>query len=243
MEEINSRSQDRLQNYLERMRAAGKNADPVELAKLRDQTRKELASVLSPGQLKEYLLRYSQNAADLRNELRQLHFFNATPEEFRAIFRATDLLDQQIAQFSTDDPNSVLQRKALTQQRDNALKIAIGADRFAQYQRLHDSAYRDAVAAAQQAGTPEAADTIYQINAAAAQEQARLQSNTNMTDQQRLAELKRLEIDQLTANAQAVEPIAAARTARTTTAFALCHPRHRARRIPHLAGHALPHLG
>ena len=50
--------------------------------------RDDLARVLSPPQLEEFLLRYSQNANELRANLGQLRFFNATPDEFRAVFRA-----------------------------------------------------------------------------------------------------------------------------------------------------------
>ena len=42
------------------------------LAKLRQQTRDDLARVLSPPQLEEFLLRYSQNANELRAEFGQL---------------------------------------------------------------------------------------------------------------------------------------------------------------------------
>ena len=68
----------------------------MEVAKLRQQTRDELAHLLSPPQLEEFLLRYSQDANDLRAEFGQLRFFNQTPDEFRAVFRATDPFDQRI---------------------------------------------------------------------------------------------------------------------------------------------------
>jgi hypothetical protein len=59
---ISARAEDRMSSYLAEMRAAGKTPDPAEMARLRDQTRTELAGVLSPAQLEEYLLRYSQTA-------------------------------------------------------------------------------------------------------------------------------------------------------------------------------------
>src|SRR5437879_5953234 len=87
LEQISIRSQDRLQAYLEAQRRDGKNPDPAEVARIRQQTRAELQGVLAPPELEEYLLRYSENAADLRAEMGQLKYFNASPEEFRAIFR------------------------------------------------------------------------------------------------------------------------------------------------------------
>ncbi len=119
---------------------------------------------------------------------------------FRAIFRAQDTIDQQLQLLSGNDPNSLAQRKALEDQRENAVKIALGSKRYEEYQLLHDPLYRDAVASAEEAGTPEAARTIYQINLAAAASQEAIRARTNLTPSQRIIELKQLEIDQLKAN-------------------------------------------
>ena len=201
VQDISVRSQDRLEAYLEAQNRAGKEADPTVIAKLRQQTRDELARLLSPVQLEEFLLRYSQNANELRAELGQLRFFNQTPDEFRAVFRAVDGLDQRIDLLAdATDPGAVGQRKSLEAQREEAIKNALGQKRYEEYQRLHDAVYRDAVAAAEEAGTPEAAGTIYAINLAARAEQDRIRGDTNLTAEQRSIELKRLELQQLQAN-------------------------------------------
>ncbi len=96
IEDVSLRSQDRMQAYLDAQRAAGKEPDPAEMAKLRQQTRDSLARLLSPPELEEFLLRYSQNANDLRTEFGQLHFFNPTRDEFRAVFQATDAVEQRM---------------------------------------------------------------------------------------------------------------------------------------------------
>lgn len=204
IQEVSLRSQDKLQAYLDEQRQQGKEPDLAEIARLRQQTRLELQKILTPSQLEEYLLRYSQNANDLRNELGQLRFFNASPDEFRAVFRATDTLDQQIELLAdANDPNSIAQRKSLQDQRENALKLALGAKRYAEYQQLHDPVYRDAYALAEQEGAPEAAQTIYQLNLATLAEQNQVRANTNLTDAQKTIELKRIELEQLKANALA----------------------------------------
>lgn len=204
LQEINLHSEDRLQAYLDAQRLLGKAPDPVEMAKLRQQTRDELARVLPPGQLEEFLLRYSQYANNLRAGFGELQYFNATPDEFRAVFRATDNIDQQIQMLAdSTDPASVQARKALEAQRDAALKTALGSKRYEEYQLLHDPLYREAVAAAEQAGTPEAARTIYQINLAAASTLDDLSSNSDLTVDQKAIEQKQLELDQLKANALA----------------------------------------
>ena len=204
IQDVSLRSQDRMLAYLEAQRNAGKEPDPVAMAKLRQQTRDELAHLLSPPELEEFLLRYSQDANDLRTQFGQLRFFNPTPDEFRTVFRATDTLDQRIQLLAdAKDPGSVEARKALENQRENAIKVALGPKRYEDYRMLHDPVYRDAVAAAQEAGTPEAAQAIYAINLATLAEQTRIRSNTNLTAEQRNIELKRLELEQLQANAVA----------------------------------------
>jgi hypothetical protein len=69
IQDISLRSQDSMQAYLDAQRKEGKSPDPVELAKLRLQTRNELQHLLNPPQLEEFLLRYSQEANNLRSEL------------------------------------------------------------------------------------------------------------------------------------------------------------------------------
>jgi LysM repeat protein len=203
LQEITIRSEERMKAFLEAQRQEGKNPDPIELAKMRQQTRDELTRVLSPPQLEEFLLRYSDEANQLRSELGQLQYFNASSNDFRLIFRARDQIDQQLQFLVGDDPNTVAQRKALEDQRDNAMKVALGPRRYQEYQMLHDPLYRDAVAKAEEAGTPEAALTIYQVNLAAMATQDAIRSNATLTASQKAIEQKQLEADQLRANALA----------------------------------------
>lgn len=201
LQEIAARTQDRLQAYLEAQRKEGRPADPVELAKLRAQNREELARLLSPPELEEFLLRFSQNAAALRAELAQLRFFNLAPEEFRQLFRARDNYDLRLALLGdATDPATAQQRDALEQQRDLAVKLALGEKRYAEYVRLHDNAYREAYAQANQAGAPEAAGTLFEIRQVIAEEQQRIRENPDLTDDQKAIELKRIELEQLKAN-------------------------------------------
>ena len=205
IQDISTRANERLQTYLDGQRLAGKPTDAAEIAKLRQQTREEFARVLTPQQLEEFLLRYSQASNNLRNEMGQLKFFEASPDEFRAVFRATDSLDQQIEMLAgKDDANSVLQRNSLLKQRENAVQLALGKDRYQEFQLLHDPQFRDAVATAEKAGSPEAAQKIYEINRATAEELASIRANTNYTTEQKTIALKQVELEQLKASAQAM---------------------------------------
>jgi len=135
VQEIFARAQERIEAYTEARRQAGKTPEISELARLHQQARIELAGVLTPPQLEEYLLRYSQNAGDLRAELGQLKHFNALPDEFRTIFRATDSYDLQLRLLAdATDTSSVQMREALLTQRENALKLALGRERYEEYE-------------------------------------------------------------------------------------------------------------
>jgi hypothetical protein len=203
VQDIANRAADRAQAYMDAQRAAGKPVDPAELARLRQQTRLELASTLTPPQLEEYLLRYSENATTLRTELGQLKYFNASPEEFRQIFRATDTIDNQLQLLAgATDAASVQQRVALMAQRENALRLALGQERYTEYRLMRDPVYQDAYAAAQRAGNPDTAPALYEINTLAAEEQTRIKANTNLTAEQRAIESKRAELEQLKAVAR-----------------------------------------
>jgi LysM repeat protein len=200
LQQLSVQAQSRMEAYLAEQARLGESPDPIDLAKIRQQTRAELQKVLAPPELEEYLLRYSQNADNLRSELGQLQYFNATSNEFRAIFRATDSFDQQLPLLAGDDPNTVSQRKSIEEQRDNAILLALGPKRYEQYLLMHDPLYRDAVAAANQAGTPEAARTIYEVNVEAALEQRRIQNDSTLTAGQKQVKLKQTELEQLQAN-------------------------------------------
>lgn len=204
VQEIAARAQDRLEAYTEAQRQAGKLPEASELARIQQQTRQELASVLTPPQVEEYLLRYSQNAGGLRTELGELKFFDASQDEFRAMFQATDSIDLQLQLLAdATDTSSVQLRDALLAQRENALKLVL-KDRYEQYRLLHDPVYRDAYATAQQAGDPSAALTLYEINQTTAEELTRIRANTNFSSEQLAIELKKAELEQLKALAQAL---------------------------------------
>ncbi len=195
------RADERLQAYLDAQRAAGKTADPVELARLRQQSRDDLARILSPGELEEYQLRYSQTANDLREQFGKLQFFKPSADEFRAVFRATEAIEQRLALMpDNNDPASIQARRSLEVEKENSIKLALGPRRYDEYRMLQDPMYRSAVATAQEAGTPDAARLIYQINVAAASTQDSITNNPDLDPDQQAIELKQLELDQMKAN-------------------------------------------
>jgi hypothetical protein len=205
VQQIVARFQDQVQDWRESQDGQNGTRDPAALSALNRQLRKDLAQVLSPQQLEEFLLRYSTTAASLRGELGRLKYFDVTPEEFRAIFRANDRMNQQLqGLLGTSDEGSSGQRAAFERQREDAIRQALGRERYAEYRMLQEQTYRDAVASAQQANSPASTPTLYEINQATAEEIARIHANESLTDAQRAIELKRTELEQLKAAAAAL---------------------------------------
>jgi LysM repeat protein len=210
---IAARSRQRLQTYLDAQQADGKPPDPIELARLHQQTRAELAQVLNPAQLEEFLLRYSQTAADLRAQLRGVE---VTPDEFRALFRARDPVEQQLLASSGDsDATAAQQRAALQKKVEDSLKEVLGPDRYQAYRMAQDSAYREAVTLAQQAGAPASRiQNLYEVLQTTRQEEVRVRNDSTLTDEQKAQQLKDIADqqqkaqDQLlgTAQAQSAQP-------------------------------------
>ena len=205
VQEIIGRQRDAEELLAETARKEGRSPSPAERAQIRQRMRSELAGVLSPTQLEEYLLRYSDAARGLRSELATLKRFSVTPDEFRALFRGTDAIYEKLSLLADQtDSASAQQTAQLNEQRENAIRLALGKDRYAQYKLLHDAGYRDAYALAEQANLPEAAPALFEINQAAAEELARIRSNTNIAQELRDIELKKAELEQLRATAQAL---------------------------------------
>lgn len=210
--DIAQRSRARTQELISQAEAAGQPVNPAELARLREETRQQLAAVLTPAALEEFLLRYSENANLLRRELTG---FNTTPEEFRAIFRAVDSIDRTLAlRGSGNDAESQRIRQALEQQRVAAIRNALGGERFAAYQTLQDPVYQQAVLTAQQAGgSEETALALYEISRATSDEFVRIRNDPNLTEAQKQQQLREAEAEQQRARALVLGDEAALETA------------------------------
>jgi LysM repeat protein len=99
--------------------------------------------------------------------------------------------------FSGDDASSQRSRQALEQQRLAALRNALGPERFAAYQTTQDPAYRDAMAAAQQAGgNDDTALALYDIQRATADELNRIRSDPRLSEAQKQLLLRQTELEQ-----------------------------------------------
>lgn len=166
-------------------RAHQENREPTaaELTLWAQETRRQLAGVLTAEQLEEYLLRYSQTAEQMREQLRG---FGADADEFRRIFRVKDAYDQQLASLTGSDASTQQRRAEIEHMRDQALGQEMGPERFALYQMTQNPLFRQAQQQAEQSGAPpEKVLPIFRVNQAAQDEIARLQADQTISDDQR----------------------------------------------------------
>jgi hypothetical protein len=191
VQQIIARSRDRVKAYMDAQAQAGKKPDSLELMRLERQTRSELAAVLNPAQLEELLLRYSQTAINLRDLLKG---FDATPDEFRAMFRARDQIDQEMAGITGDPATVAAEQAAFQKQEDQAIKDSLSPERYQAYLQAKDPAYQAAMALGQQAGaTPDVVQKLYALNKAVADERDRIQNDGTLTQDEKAERLAALD--------------------------------------------------
>jgi hypothetical protein len=202
-EETKLAVQDIVARFTERereWREASKERPPTEAevaahqARLRQQTREELAKVLTPAQLEEYLLRWSFNAETLR---RQSAGMELAADEFRVLFRATDAAQQQLQLLTGNDSATVARRAELAKQIDGALKQTLGGERFEQFTLSQDPTYTATVAVAAQLRLPEEnIRPLYEITRETEAELRRIRSDAALTSAEQEAAIAELLKDQ-----------------------------------------------
>jgi len=162
--------------------------DLEELKQIQRQRRAELASVLTPEELEEYELRHSDTADNLRGTLGGLQ---PNEEEFRKIFKLQRTFDLEFAQGfdSRDHAAMEIQSRAAFQAGEalnSELAKALGPERFAQYQRAQDGDYRALLQVTERFDiSADVAAKVYNMKQAAEAIKAQVESNPNLTDEQR----------------------------------------------------------
>lgn len=192
VQEICGRSLDRHQGYFNVRQNEGIFLNQGDLAQLREQTRADLTTVLTNEELEEFLLRYSHNANRLRQELAALE---PTPDEFRAIFRAVDLLEHRLQlEFGALDSLSSRQRETFERQREDSIKKTLTPERYQKYLVGRYPLFRQAQLAIRRAGL---ADTtvmpFYEVLQQHESRRRELLNNTALAGDQRQSGLQELE--------------------------------------------------
>jgi hypothetical protein len=140
-----------------------------ELRVLNRQLHDDLAKVLSPEDLFEFEVRTSEGARNLKY---QLEAFDATEQEFRAIFKA-----KQNVEF-------------LDAGADEGLNDALGEQRYREYKRAEDSDYQNLFRFAESHGLERTTvDQVYQLKDEAQEAAKEVRRNQELSDDQRAAAL------------------------------------------------------
>lgn len=178
------------EDYLRSVAAAGKPADPVRLGEIRLHLRKQLESMMTASQLEEFLLRYSETADRLREDLAG---FELSPEEFRELFRRRDQLEMQ-RPYQAAGGERVESETNLESQFQAIYQSTLSPDRYTALQRYQDPEFRDILDITDALGvSPEAAVSIHQVQVAAAQEAEAIRNDPDRTDDERLLALAKLD--------------------------------------------------
>lgn len=198
VQEISARSRERSGGLDWARFNDGQAPNAVEMAKLREQTRSELRRVLNAEGMEEFLLRYSQNASLLREELRGL---DATPDEFRKILRGVDPIDHQMQlEYGTLDALSPQQRERHLALRDAAIRDALGPKRYQDFLVLKEPLYLKARQTATQfGGTAKAIMPIYQLLKANDARQQKILGDTALSSEAKEEAQRELRSEQITA--------------------------------------------
>lgn len=194
--DIQLRNQQRQEAYGKAVREGKAVENPAELAKMRKEAREELAKVLTPDQLEEYLLRYSNNANDMREQLRG---FGASQEEFRAIFRATDSLDlEREALIGSENPDDQRRLRQIDDQRDEALRKALTPERYQYYKLNSDPGFKEARELVQDLGAPaDAVMPFYEVQNAIREERQKILADNTLTPEEQTQQLGQVHQDHL----------------------------------------------
>lgn len=187
--EVCTRSAQRHQGYLTLRQDGPMFVNQSDMARHRDQTRVELARLLTPAELEEFLLRNSQNASRLRMEFAGL---NLTPDEFRGVFRAVDALDHQMQlEYGALDSLSARQREDFEQRRADAIEKALEPGRYQQYLSQRYPLYRTAQLTVRKAGLADPLVLpVFKVLQATENKRRRIQSDTLLSPAEKMAALK-----------------------------------------------------
>jgi hypothetical protein len=193
--EIAARARQKLESYRQAQKLQNQPVDPAEVGRLEQEERNELSSVLTPTQYQEFLLRYSQSAQQIREQMAGL---NLSADQFRGLFQSLDpIVSQPAYAYNGDDPDLLREQQQLQAQTEAALKQTLGDDAYAAYKLNEDPVYLASKATAQQIGIPdESVMPLYQINLATQAEMDRIRSDTTLSDEDKMEALATTQVQQ-----------------------------------------------
>ena len=165
--------------------------------------REALAAVLTPEELTEYNLRHSEAAGDLRKEL---DGFNPTEAEFREMFKYRQLAESDP---EGQDPAARDQLKKDLEEARSKLRERLGEERFAEFERQEEPAYRRLVKVTEEQGLPrETAVKVHDMMKASEEASRKIRLSQNVSAEQKQIALNAIAAETEKAIAQSLGPSA-----------------------------------
>ncbi len=155
----------------------------------------DLARLLTPEELENYDLRAGSTSSRLRS---QLTAFEPSESEYRALYRLYQQLDRDFGRTETLTREQRSQRAEAEKQLGPQIAAALGADRYADYQRTTDPSWLTAHRAVDQLDLPKAAlAPLAAIQKDITQRAEALRNDRALTAEQRSTHLMTLEQEAL----------------------------------------------
>jgi hypothetical protein len=163
--------------------------DPETVQASQRKMEEAIKEVLTPEEFRDYELRMSMTANSMRS---QLAGWDPGEQEFLKVYELRKAFDDQFSMFNRGNESEAEQarRRDAEKQLNEAIKQALGGDRYADYERAQDWSFQQIHQVAQRVdlGTTEAVK-VYEMKQAAEAEVRNLRQNTGLTADQRSAAL------------------------------------------------------
>jgi hypothetical protein len=141
--------------------------------------REEFATILTREEMESYELRSSNTAMMLRQQLAVL---DVTEEEYKALFRLQQPFDEQYRAPGRNSPELMQARNQAQQQLTADIKVALGPERFAQYERAIDPNFRQTAQLAVRLDLPpESAEVAFDLQKRIQQSAVQLRSDQSLS--------------------------------------------------------------
>jgi uncharacterized protein YdbL (DUF1318 family) len=154
----------------------------AQLETWQNQQEQEIRALLTPEELREYDMRVSPVGVELQT--RMSAFSGASEENYRQVFAIEQRYQEQLKTLQAAGALTPEALQNLERQREIELKNTLG-DRYAEYERTRDPAYREIYQTLQQLKLPaQTASTVHDLKRAAEEQYRQLVTHPGLTPEQ-----------------------------------------------------------
>lgn len=167
--------------------------DLDQLARLQQDADARLTQFLTPDEKLQFELSTSSTADTLRKDLVG---FNPTETEFRQIYQLQKAIDDQFAYQDLSDPAVRAAKDAAEQQMETQLSSVLGQQRMADYDKVKNPEYRDAVVFGDRFDLPDSvSQSLVDMRSIAEQERQQLLADQNLSEDKKAEALRAIQVE------------------------------------------------